>query len=302
MELPTKKNKWNDEMMQEINWSGLEKALLSYQPFYSTKIMQLMHDWQYVGERKLLMNDNDGNCPMQCGCLETKLHYLYCNDTTVKTKRNAYLQLLTKQLHAINTYPGIVTCFTKILTQGYQPEWMKDILPTNKLDNLMHQAIHTQQALGLHSLPKGYLNITWEKAQNQWTSTNHSSQPKHDWKKHAVISLHNYTYSTWKARNDILHQHATKSAKAIKKQALQARITDLYQRGRANLKPRELGYFKLPLEQRIHKGTESMTLWIHLVEATFKLRGQARQEKLDTWLTGITPEKNWKDRKKMKKL
>ena len=64
------------------------------------------------------------------------------------------------------------------------------------------------------------------------------------------------------------------------------------------MKPRELGYFKLPLEQRIHKGTESMTLWIHLVEATFKLRGQARQEKLDTWLTGITPEKNWKDREK----
>ena len=41
-----------------------------------------------------------------------------------------------------------------------------------------------------------------------------------------------------------------------------------------------------------------MTLWITLTESMFKKRGQARQERMDTWLTEITPEKMWKDRLK----
>ena len=41
-----------------------------------------------------------------------------------------------------------------------------------------------------------------------------------------------------------------------------------------------------------------MTLWIKLVEAIFKKRGQARQVKIDTWLTNTTPEKNWRDKYK----
>ena len=41
-----------------------------------------------------------------------------------------------------------------------------------------------------------------------------------------------------------------------------------------------------------------MALWIKLVGAIFKRRGMARQERLDTWLTNSTPERNWKDRNK----
>ena len=43
-----------------------------------------------------------------------------------------------------------------------------------------------------------------------------------------------------------------------------------------------------------------MELWINIVEIIFRRRGEARQEKLDTWLTNRTPEKNWKDKYKEK--
>ena len=47
---------------------------------------------------------------------------------------------------------------------------------------------------------------------------------------------------------------------------------------------------------RQKKGLETMALWIRLVEEIFKKRGQARQKRVDAWLTGSTPEKNWRDR------
>ena len=46
-------------------------------------------------------------------------------------------------------------------------------------------------------------------------------------------------------------------------------------------------YFKVPLEIRLKKGNESLTLWIQIVESIFKRKGAARQEKLDNWLETV---------------
>ena len=99
-----------------------------------------------------------------------------------------------------------------------------------------------------------------------------------------ITSLHTYTYSVWKWRNDILHKDAVKSIKVLRRQRLQQRTTDLYQRGRANFTPRqEENYFKLPLEQRLRKGTESLTVWIRLVEAIFRSEDKLDKKK---WTPG----------------
>ena len=66
------KHKWTSHAIDVIHWNALTSALSSYQPFYRTKISQLMHDWQYIGERKRIMYDKDRLCPMQCGERETK--------------------------------------------------------------------------------------------------------------------------------------------------------------------------------------------------------------------------------------
>ena len=116
--------------------------------------------------------------------------------------------------------------------------------------------------------------------------------------KKLIVFIHNYSYSVWKLRNDILHNDKEKSKTAVKKIRLQERIAELYSRGWANLTHKELNYFKLPVEQRQRKGIESMSLWVTLVESIFRKRGRARQIKINTWLTGTTPPKNWRERKK----
>lgn len=119
------------------------------------------------------------------------------------------------------------------------------------------------------------------------------------WSKNLTITLHTYSYSVWKAHNDVLHKDAKRTKYELPKQNLQDRIADLYTRGRGNLTPKELVYFKLLLEQRQRKWIEAMSLWIKLVEAIFRKRGEAHQQKLDEWITRSSlPDQHWKDKYK----
>ena len=74
------KHNWTEEGMKMINWKALHSAIKTYPPTYAARIAQMMHDWQATGDRKLLMNEGEETCPMQCGQIETKMHYLWCTD------------------------------------------------------------------------------------------------------------------------------------------------------------------------------------------------------------------------------
>ena len=93
--------------------------------------------------------------------------------------------------------------------------------------------------LGNNSLPQGYLTKEWLIVQNQWLCASNTNSKGKNWIKEMITSLHTYTYSVWKWRNDILHKDAVKSIKVLRRQRLQQRTTDLYQRGRANFTPRQ---------------------------------------------------------------
>ena len=173
-------------------------------------------------------------------------------------------------------------------------------MPTEQsIDKELVEAIHQQRRLGTNSMAKGYLVKQWLRVHYEWgVSTTTNPYTPSQWAKRTIEALHSYTFLTWKERNDILHKDKVKSKTAVKRSQLQQRIDSLYKRGRANLTLKEKRYFYLPVEQRQRKGIDHMTLWIQIVEAIFRKRGQARQEKIDSWLTGSTPSRNWKDKYK----
>ena len=291
-----KKNKWTDSSMEHIMWDDLAMTLNSYIPIFRSKIMQLMYDWQYVWERKHLMKESEDKCPMLCGAIETRLHYLWCKDKAFCETRKKHLSLLHKQLDSAGTYPGITATIMKIVTEGINGTWRTLTNTPTQMDKLLEVAVLEQAKLGEHSLIKGYMVHEWVEAQRQWQAT--GSYQQGQWTSNVIKALHTYAFSMWKSRNDILHNDKVKSVKARKRGALQDRIDELYKRVRTNLKDSEKRYFHLPVEQRKMKGIEAMTLWIELVEAIFRKRGQAHQTNIDDWLTGTTPEKNWKDKYK----
>ena len=109
------------------------------------------------------------------------------------------------------------------------------------------------------------------------------------WNRELIIAIHTYVYTCWKIRNDVIHGKSDKSKKETERRDLQLKIIQLYDKGRANLTLKEMNYFKLPVEQRIKKGNESLRLWILIVENIFTKRGVARQETMDQWLVPSLP-------------
>ena len=277
----------HDQALQTINWTDLEKALLSYKPFYRTKMAQLMHDWQYTGYRQFLMSEGNAECPCQCGAMETKLHYLSCTSKEVSIGRARLLTLLQNQLKSTNTFPGISTAIGRILTVGYEGDWWNDKQPQNILERKLQITIEKQKDLGETALAKGYMVQEWKDLQSTWESTTNAANSKYNWGRETIISIHSYVYGSWKLRSDVVHGKSEKSKRAKKKQVLQDRVKSLYKRGRANLTLQEKNYFKLPVEQRIKKGTDSLQLWIKIVEGIFQKRGAARQETLDKWMATL---------------
>ena len=77
---------WDDEVMQDIHWSGIGKALKSYTSFQRRKITQMMYEWQNNGTQKMKINREDGKCPA-CSEAETHLHHIYCQDNQMKMER-----------------------------------------------------------------------------------------------------------------------------------------------------------------------------------------------------------------------
>ena len=282
-----KKNNWTFEQLQLINWDNLDAAIKGYKPFYKTKIAQLMHDWQYIGERKKLFNHNHDKCPAQCGEPETKQHYLECKDTTMQASRQSLMRAFRQRLTLLNTYPGLITVLCKIMLEGFTSEWWTHMTCTTKIDDMIYTAIKLQSELGWMSVTKGYLIYEWEDIQQYWVKTSCGPHNKYYWGKEVIIAIHTYVYDCWKARNDILHGKTEKSQKAQKKLELQHKVRVLYSKGRANLTLREKNYFKMPLEIRLKKGNDSLILWIQIVESIFKRKGIARQEKLDNWLEKV---------------
>ena len=141
IEYVMKKHGWNQQDLMKILWDDLQSALRKYKPYYQTRISQLMHDWQYIGERKQLMFDKEVKCPTQCGEIESKMHYLWCKDSTMCTRQEKALNTLLKQTKAMNAYPGITTALSQIFRNGYNDRWINDIDTSNEIDKLLKKAI-----------------------------------------------------------------------------------------------------------------------------------------------------------------
>ena len=163
----------------------------------------------------------------------------------------------------------------------------------------MVENIRSQQKVGRNSLVKGYITKDWERTQTLWEQqTTTTAATKKEWSKELIIALHTFTYGTWKLQNEYEHGNSEHSAQTQRRQRLQKRIIELYNKPRNNLKKADLRHFNVPVQQRIHRSMEAMELWIVMLESIFRQQQKQNTRTLDTWLTLTTPEQNWKDRYK----
>ena len=90
------KRGWDDNIMSNIAWEGIESMMKSAGPNRRTRLVQLLHNWQNVGAQKGKFRDarlkldsdnpltpteeeiNCHKCPEGCDEAEKNLHYLEC--------------------------------------------------------------------------------------------------------------------------------------------------------------------------------------------------------------------------------
>ena len=203
---------------------------------------------------------------------ETKLHYLWCKKEQMVETRKTHMQLLTKTLKTVNTYPGIITTIQHIASHGYTKLWVDKLeKDPDSLTQRLVTVVNHQHHMGQNSLFKGHVVKGWRHLQEEWEKATQQPNTVEKWIKNVITALHTYTYACWKTRNEVVHQKGeNKGTIYSKEQRLYERVSDLYKQGRANLNEREKSYFKLPVEQRLKKGVVAMELWVQVVEIIFR--------------------------------
>ena len=291
------KFEWEEETFNLVNWYAIAAALKTYKPYKRTKVSQLMFNWQYVGERKNMMEEADGVCPTGCGDFETKLHYIFCKSKEMITRRARHRSILLKQLQVLNTYPGIQTAISNAITTGWEREWINTLPMTTLLETELCDTVCEQSNLHINHFLQGYLINKWELLQQRWVKTS-NSQRQENWTKEVITIIHTYVLEIWKERNEVEHGITVEKTLQRRREKAKKRVAELYQRNRKNLTAAEKNYFKVPIAIRKKLPIDSMEIWIKQVEMIFKKRKEKTQTKMDSWLNRTTPVKSWKERLK----
>ena len=259
---------WERELMDNLDWEALGDSIKSYSKFKQKKIIQLLYDWQNDGDQKFQFQNDNGECPA-CRLHESKLHYLKCTDTRMREKRNRCLQKFGSDLKRIKTYPGLIAAAKQILVHGCRESAASFTNQQTYTDILSMQAIVEQDAFGENSFEKGFVTITWRKAQMQWAYDTKEVIDISKWSKKFVTAIQTYTRDMWFQRNNVLHGETESEILAIKKSKCQKRIRLLYKRSRKNLSHEDKKLFQLPLPIRLKGSVTGMTMWIEQIEITF---------------------------------
>ena len=133
MEYHMERKKWDEEVIREIDWEGIESMMRNASPLRRTRLVQLLNDWQNTGSQKGKFRDARLNldkgelvkataeeeychlCPGECNETETNLHYLECPALLAQTGRRGLIKKVLKRLKNLRTYEGITSMVGLIL-------------------------------------------------------------------------------------------------------------------------------------------------------------------------------------------
>ena len=101
----------------------------------------------------------------------------------MRARREKHLTLLTKQLRAMNTFPGAIVAIRKILTVGWEEDWMMTLPSTNIVETKLQEAILQQSQEHYNYVARGYLVKQWAEVQHLWEKATNSSNAKYHWSK-----------------------------------------------------------------------------------------------------------------------
>ena len=119
----------------------------TYSAYKQNKTIQLLYNWQNDGSQKQKISDEDGKCPC-CDEIETHMHYLKCTNNELNTAKKNALNMLKSHLQKLQTYPGIISATTRILTEGCEDTVQSMGIPRRHIDVLLLRTVQRQITIG----------------------------------------------------------------------------------------------------------------------------------------------------------
>ena len=207
---------WNEGQFDTVDWESIGRVRKKLTVNKFRQSCKLMHGWIPVMHKRQHITGIK-QCP---GCSqpdETVEHVFRCPNPLMKKRRKEIVADLRKK-RGKNKIPksamGILIDMVSHVFQG------KRLFDSSKYDGRQQKVIASQQAIGLHLLPRGYVSTEW------YTHLKFLgvSNPKRRVDSMLKMIWHDIFDPLWDQRNRILHDETNKYNVAEDK-ALSTRLT-----------------------------------------------------------------------------
>ena len=228
MEYMKKRRGWTQQVMETIDWEGINGMLRTANPMRRTRLIQMLHNWQNIGKQKGIFRDarikqdkestNEPTeeekschlCPEGCGEEEKELHYLHCPDALSIKSRRTLIRKVLRRLKAIKTYDGITSTIGLILNSINKRETVVIDKSEYRKDGHLSLtgAMLGQEKIGWMALCQGYFHKDWTKIQFiHYKRAGIDSKVLNidRWKKMFCTILGEYCLDCWHNRNEVLY-------------------------------------------------------------------------------------------------
>ena len=295
------KRGWGKIIITKIDWEGLDSTLKTYGPIKFNHVIQLMHNWQNVGAQQAQFNKASGEdtiqpreeevlCPMGCNAIEIPLHYLWCQEDTIRNERYKHKKEGLNVLRTMQTEDIIISIFAMAMEKiGNLDDINMDAsLFKGQILKIIGQAYDDQEEIGWRALFQGYIAKRWSIAQDQsYKSKGVQSRSLNGniWSKKTVTMLQTYSYKCWQTRNNIKHGNNKEENKKEERKRLKTKIRELY-RYKKKLKNKQgQKHFYTPINKRLKQGNYSMKVWLSTAEEIIRLdRERATKNTIVHWI------------------
>jgi len=246
-----KKNNWNEETYQMINWESYEKARRrnTTKQRYITK---LCCNWLPTQNRMHMTEGTSDKCT--CGEIETNDHLFACSSRK-EWRREMYKQL-NKHLKENNTSSDIKTTILHRIRSHYDQH-----TPDNPF-----QATN-QDAIGWNNLMRGWIDNTWQVDQEKHIKAKHNNdhhiyEKTKQWSILLIEFFWSQGHKLWKDRCDTLHEKTGRAETAQTRKLINHKVQALYEMA-TNVGYRDRHHiFATPINEKLLETVPNLTNWV----------------------------------------
>jgi Reverse transcriptase (RNA-dependent DNA polymerase) len=278
---------WNRRLSQEANegidWDATAAMMKRIPPSRRMWLSKQSSSMFATGERMLGREGRTSNrCPC-CPEVETADHILRCQQPASVALWNSQVDLIKEWMQEENTDPEISdTLFEGLIAwrqlsteEATRYKVNKADLPESLRQIGDRSPIATaQNAIGWRSAIEGRLAIQWRDQQEQFWAKQNRKKSSRKWAATLTTKLINLAWELWQHRNNTLHRSECREADEV----LDAKVTNLYGKGPANLPPVTQRLFLSPLNEILQRRPQQKLDWVTSVEAaTTKFARQSQR-------------------------